>query len=76
MDNNQIPGHGIHGAAGTLLSIISAILAWISLQQLQVVMATVASGVAALSGCLAGYHWLLSIQEKRRNLKNSNNAKP
>ena len=70
MDSNQIPSHGVQGAAGTILSITSAALAWVSLQNLQVVMAVIASGVASVSGILAGYHWWLSIVEKRRNLRN------
>jgi hypothetical protein len=53
----------------TFVSILFTGLSWISLQNMQVLAAIVASVVAALSGTLAGVNWWYSIQEKRKNLK-------
>lgn len=68
------PNHLGNGIAGTMLSVISCVLAWISLQSFQIIMAIAASFVAVISGCLAGYNWYLSIQEKRLNIRH--NKKP
>jgi hypothetical protein len=53
----------------TTICFISTCFAWISLQNVQVMAAIVASIVAAISGVLAGINWYYSIQEKRENIK-------
>lgn len=69
------PNHFGNGIAGTLLSVISSMLAWISLQNFQTFMAIAASTVAVVSGCLAGYNWWLTIKEKRLKINNHKNHK-
>jgi hypothetical protein len=56
----------------TIICMISTLLAWVSLQNVQVVAAIVASIVAAISGILAGVNWWYSIQEKKQTLKKLN----
>jgi hypothetical protein len=53
----------------TTVCFISTCLAWVSLQNVQVIAAIIASIVAAISGILAGINWWYSIQEKRQTLK-------
>lgn len=54
----------------TIVCFASTCLAWVSLQNVQIILACVASIVAAVSGILAGINWWYSIQEKRHNIKN------
>lgn len=65
-----------NGILGTMLSILSAVIAWISLQNFQTIMAICASFVAAVSGILAGYNWYLAIVEKRHNIRKHKQHKP
>lgn len=63
------PNYVGNGIIGTTVSLGSTVLAWINLQNTQIIMAIAASGVAVISGCLAGYNWWLNIKEKRLNIE-------
>lgn len=53
-----------NGTAYTLLSGSSAVFAWITIRDVQVVLALLASGVALLSGALAVYCYIQKIKSK------------
>lgn len=56
-----------------LVSIISAIFAWISIQNAQVLLGFAASIVAIGSGGMAIRYYYYATKEKKQNIQNSKN---
>jgi membrane associated rhomboid family serine protease len=57
------------GFGGFLISFLSAILAWISIKDAQVIVAFCASVVAIISGVMAIRYYYFATKEKKQNLK-------
>lgn len=53
----------------SILSSLSAIIAWISIKDAQVIMAIGASGAAVISGGFAARYYWYATKEKKENLK-------
>lgn len=63
------PNH-YQGILGTIVSISSTLMAWISLQNAQTLAALFASCIAAISGVLAARYYWYAAKEKKINIKN------
>lgn len=64
MEHNEFSGPG-----ATMLSVISAIIAWISLKEMQVIVTFGASCMAIISGFFAARYYWYAAKEKKKRLK-------
>lgn len=59
--------HSLKALGSAIISSLSAIFAWISLKDAQVIVAIIASGIAAISGLFAlRYYWYATKEKKER----------
>jgi hypothetical protein len=68
IDMSDNIGHGT-GLLNAITSLISGIVAWISLQQAQTVITFLASAVALVSGIFAARYYWYATKEKKETLK-------
>lgn len=54
----------------TIVSMLSAVMAWISLQNSQIILALIATGVSIVCGVLAARYYWFAAKEKKLTIKN------
>jgi hypothetical protein len=56
-------------AGGTIFSIISAVLLWLSLQQTQIILAIIVSCIGGVAGIFSARYYWIAFKEKKESIK-------